>query len=61
MLPAVKQQILGEAKDILKEALTCATLQAGLLVGFVNQVQNCVENECQKIEGQQMGNESFEN
>jgi hypothetical protein len=40
MLPTFKPEILGEAEDILKESFGSATLQADLLVGSVNQVQN---------------------
>jgi hypothetical protein len=53
MLPTVKQEILGEAEDILKESFASTALQADLLVGSVNQVQNGVEEKGQKIEGEQ--------
>lgn len=55
MLPTVKQQILGEAKDILKESFASAPLETDLLVGLVNQVQNGVEEKGQEIESEQDG------
>ena len=53
MLPTVKQQILGEAKNILKESFASAALQTDLLVGFINQVQNGVKEKSQEIKGEQ--------
>ena len=82
MLPTVKQQILGEVKNIgvaksgddftkfstisqwfqtlihpliqqrqniLKESFASAAVQTDLLVGFINQVQNGVEEKSQEI------------
>ena len=55
MLPTVKEQILGEAEDVLEEAFTGATLAAKALVRWVNQMQNGVKQESEPIEGEQHG------
>ncbi len=37
----------------MKETFASAALQADLLVGFINEVQNGVEEKGQEIEGEQ--------
>lgn len=40
MRPTVKQQVLGQGEDILKEAFTSAALLADLLVRAIDQMQH---------------------
>ena len=47
MLPTLKQQILGEAKNILKKPFAGASLLANSLVGQIDQVQDGVKQERQ--------------
>jgi hypothetical protein len=53
MLPGIKEQILGQGLNVLKEALAGASLLSDALVGGINEVQDGMEQESENVEGEQ--------